>query len=178
MGENEKLGFTFEVAPYDFKDFNRFFGTTTNWVDGECNTQVWNGSQRPNCEDYLKVREVIAPNGTRVIPKEEFMQELGGKPHEMKFDIPNCKVSYKGGMIVVDELPEDIIRTNISTADAEFKHLSEKTAKAFEESCNDYLETLSEVSKSLSPCLERLIAQLGKTPKRKAREHYKPKFTL
>lgn len=146
--------------------------------DVGCITQVWNGSQRPNCEDYLKVREVIAPDGTRVIPKEQFVQELGGKPHEMKFDIPNYKVSYKDGMIEVDELPKCIIRTNISTNDADFKRLSEKTAKAFEKSCNDYLETLSEVSKSLSPCLEGLITHFGKPSKRKARKHYKPKFTL
>ena len=54
--------------------------------------------------------------------------------------------------------------------------ISDKTAKAFEKSCNDYLETLSEVSKSLNPCLDRLIAQLTKPTKRK--KHYKPKFTL
>lgn len=33
MGENEKLGFTFEVKPYDYRTFNRFFGATTDWVD-------------------------------------------------------------------------------------------------------------------------------------------------
>ena len=93
----------------------------------------------------------------------------------------NCSMRYEDGMIVVDELtelPKGMIRTNISTDDADFKRLSEETAKAFEKSCNGYLETLSEVSKSLNPCLERLIAKLGKTSKRKARKHYKPKFTL
>jgi hypothetical protein len=33
MWENEKLGFTFEVKPYDYSAFNRFFGATTDWVD-------------------------------------------------------------------------------------------------------------------------------------------------
>ena len=33
MWENEKLGFTFEVKPYDYSTFNRFFGATTDWVD-------------------------------------------------------------------------------------------------------------------------------------------------
>lgn len=33
MGDNEKLGFTFEVKPYDYSTFNRFFGATTDWVD-------------------------------------------------------------------------------------------------------------------------------------------------
>jgi hypothetical protein len=33
MWENEKLGFTFEVKPYDYRAFNRFFGATTDWVD-------------------------------------------------------------------------------------------------------------------------------------------------
>ena len=81
-------------------------------------------------------------------------------------------------MIVVDELtelPKGMIRTNKSTDDADFKRLSEETAKAFEKSFNDYLETLSELNKSLSPSLDRLIAQLTKPTKRK---HYKPKFTL
>lgn len=135
----------------------------------------------PNMDDYLEVREFIPPKGTEVIPKEKFMKELGVKPHEVKFNIPNCKVSYKDGMIVVDELtkfPKDGIRTNILTDDADFKRLSDETAKAFEKSCIDYLETLSEVSKSLNPCLERLIAHFGKTSKRKARKYYKPKFTL
>lgn len=135
----------------------------------------------PNMDDYLEMREFIPPKDTKVIPKEEFMKELGVKPHEVEFDIPNCKVSYEDGMIVVDELtklPKDMIRSNILTDDADFKHLSEETAKAFEKSCNDYLETLSEVSKSLTPCLERLIAKFGETSKRKARKHYKPKFTL
>ena len=103
---------------------------------------------------------------------------MDGKPHKVVFDIPNCKVSYKDGNIVVDELtelPKGMIRTNILTDDADFKRLSEETAKAFEKSCNDYHETLSELSKSLSPSLDRLIAQLTKPTKRK---HYKPKFTL
>lgn len=135
----------------------------------------------PNMDDYLEMREFIPSKDAEVITKEEFMKELDGKPHKVVFDIPNCKVSYKDGNIVVDELTElstNMIRTNISTDDADFKRLSEETAQAFEKSCNDYLETLFEVSKSLNPCLERLIAKFGETSKRKARKHYKPKFTL
>lgn len=189
MGENEKLGFTCEEVPLDFRTFNRFFGTTTDWVDEgssvvpkvprdnlyppmspsplKDDTQVWNGSQRPNVGNYLEVGE-FPPKGTEIIPKEEFMKELGVKPHKLKFDIPNCKVSYKDGHIVVDEL------TELSKDD--FKRLSEETAKAFEKSCINYCETLSDVSKSLNPCLDRLIARLTKPTKRK--KHYKPKFTL
>lgn len=85
----------------------------------------------------------------------EYLQSLTRKQS-------NCSMRYEDGMIVVDELTP----------------ISEETAKAFEKSCNDYLETLSEVSKSLNPCLERLIEHLGKTSKRKARKYYKPKFTL
>lgn len=167
MGENECLGW-----------FPRYIGGQPMCNDVGCDTQVWDGSQRPNVDDYLEVREFIPPKDTKVIPKEDFMEELGGKPHTMEFDTPNCKVSYKDGMILVDEPPKGIIRTNISIDDADFKRLSEETAKAFEKSCNDYLETLSDVSKSLSPCLERLIAHFGKTTNRKARKYYKPKFTL
>lgn len=163
----------------DLRGFPRYAPSKPLCNDVGCATQVWDESQRPNMDDYLEMREFVPPKGTEVIPKEEFMKELDGQPHKVVFDIPNCKVSYKDGNIVVDELtelPKDMIRTNISTDDADFKCLSEETAKAFEKSCNDYLETLSEVSKSLSPCLDRLIAQLTKPTKRK--KHYKPKFTL
>ena len=120
MGENEKLSSTFEVKPYDYSTFNRFFGATTDWVD-------------------------------------------------------------EGGS-VVPQVSRDSLYPQMSPGplkdDAGFKCLSEETAQAFEKSCNDYLETLSEVSKSLNPCLERLIAKFGETSKRKARKHYKPKYTL
>ena len=118
MGENEKLGFTFEVKPYDYRTFNRFFGATTDWVD----------------------------EGSSVVPQ-----------------------------VSRDSLYPQISPSPLKD-DADFKRLSEETAKAFEKSCNDYLETLSELSKSLSPSLDRLIAQLTKPTKRK--KHYKPKFTL
>ena len=67
---------------------------------------------------------------------------------------------------------------NVGTADVRphFQYISDKTAKEFESACNSYLDTLSEVSKSLNPCLERLIAHFGKPTKRN--KHYKPKFTL
>lgn len=153
MGENEKLGFSCEEVPFDFSTFNRFFGATTPWVDeGASATIPWNGSQRPNSEDYLKVREVVAPKGTEVIPKEEFMQELGGKPHEVKFDIPNCKVSYKDGQIVVDEL----------TA------VSDDTAQRLNKAFKDLRETMR---KGFPMLFIR-----GNTKLRK--KHYKPKFTL
>ena len=149
MGENE-----------DLRGFPRYFQGQPMCNDVGCATQVWDESQRPNMDDYLGMREFVPPNGTEVSTKEEFIKELGVKPHKVEFDIPNREVSYKDGMIVVDELTP----------------ISEETAKAFEKSCNDYLKTLSEVSKSLSPCLDRLIAQLTKPTKRK--KHYKPKFTL
>lgn len=155
MGENEKLGFTFEVAPYDFRTFNRFFGATTPWVESEKSATIpWNGSQRPNSEDYLKVREVVAPKGTEVIPKEEFMQELGGKPHEIKFDIPNCKVSYKDGQIVVDELTavsEDTLK----------KWASKAVWGLRENMCKTIPLTFNKPTKPT-----------------KRNKHYKPKFTL
>ena len=120
MWENEKLGFTFEVEPYDYSTFNRFLGANTPWVD----------------------------EGSSVVPK-----------------VP---INSTYSPMSPSPLKED----------SDFKRLSEETAKAFEKSCNGYLETLSEVSKSLNPCLERLIEHFGKTSKRKARKHYKPKFTL
>lgn len=120
MWKNEKLGFTFEVKPYDYSTFNRFFGATTDWVD--------EGSS-------------VGPQ----VSRDSLYPQMSPSPLK---------------------------------DDAGFKCLSEETAKAFEKSCNGYLETLSEVSKSLNPCLERLIEHFGKTSKRKARKYYKPKFTL
>lgn len=108
------------------------------------------------------------------IPSAKDYAKVEAQP-DAAFSPPPTK-SCGNGFYVVDELPKGIIRTNIPTDDADFKRLSEETAKAFEKSCNDYLETLSEVSKSLSPCLDRLIAQLTKPTKHK--KHYKPKFTL
>ena len=158
MGENEKLGFPI------------YFPSQPMCNDVGSAPQAWNGSQMPSAE-YCAIagssdaKFLPPPNYPQLLAvcedmKKKLLQELGGKPHEVKFDIPNCKVSYKDDKIVVDELTT----------------ISEETAKAFEKSCNDYLETLSEVSKSLNPCLERLIAQLTKPTKRK--KHYKPKFTL
>lgn len=104
----------------------------------------------PNMDDYLEMKEFIPPKGTEIIPKEEFMKELVGKPLDVEFDIPNCKVSYKDGMIVVDELtklPKGIITTNMSQDD---------------------------LKQSGSP----ILFIKGAPHKRKARKHYKPKFTL
>ena len=101
-------------------------------------------------DDYLEVRKFIPPKGTEVIPKEEFIKELGVKPHEVKFDIPNCEVSYKGGMIVVDEptkLPMGIIATNMSQDD---------------------------LKQSGFP----ILFVKGDPRKSKHKKHYKPKFTL
>lgn len=45
MGENEKLGFTCEVVPFDFSTFNGFFGATTPWVENETSaTTPWVGN--------------------------------------------------------------------------------------------------------------------------------------
>lgn len=104
----------------------------------------------PNMDDYLEMREFTPPKDAEVITKEEFIKELGVKPHKVEFDIPNCKVSYKDGMIVVDELtklPMGIIATNMSQDD---------------------------LKQSGFP----ILSIKGAPRKRKARKHYKPKFTL
>lgn len=103
----------------------------------------------PNMDDYLEMREFIPPKDAEVITKEVFIKELGVKPHKVEFDIPNCKVSYKDGMIVVDEL------TPISEETAQQIH------KAFDN-----------IRKTMKKGFPMAFA------KRKARKHYKPKFTL
>lgn len=139
MGENEELGW-----------FPKYTPSKPLCNDVGCDTQVCNGGQRPNVDDYLEVRKFIPPKDTEVIPKEEFIKELGVKPHEVKFDIPNCKVSYKDGMIVVDE----------------FTPISEDTAQRLDKALKD----LRKVTGGF-PFFTLLS-------RRKARKHYKPKFTL
>lgn len=74
---------------------------------------------------------------------------MGVKPHEVKFNIPNCKVSYKDGMIVVDE----------------FTSITEETAQQINKAFEDIRKTMD---KDFPMAFT----------KRKARKHYKPKFTL
>ena len=100
-------------------------------------------------DDYLEMREFIPSKDAEVITKEEFIKELGVKPHKVKFDIPNCKVSYKDGMIVVDELTP----------------ISEETAQRINKAFED-------IRKTMDTDFPIVLT------KRKARKHYKPKFTL
>jgi hypothetical protein len=145
MGENKCLGW-----------FPRYIGGQPMWNDVGCATQVWDGSQRPNVDDYLEVREFIPPKDTKVIPKEDFMEELGGKPHTMEFDTPNCKVSYNDNVVVSGEL------TKIFTPQ------------------NDGIKPLiEETAQQISKAFEDIRMTMGLAfPKRKARKYYKPKFTL
>lgn len=87
MGENEELGW-----------FPRYTPSEPMCNDIECATQVWNGSHSPNSDDYLKVREVVAPNEIRVIPKEEFLREFRGKPHRVQAEKPHLGISYEDGI--------------------------------------------------------------------------------
>lgn len=154
MGENEELGW-----------FPRYIGVQPICNDVGCATQVLNGSQRPNVDDYLEAREFIPPKDTKVIPKEDFMEELGGKPHTMEFDTPNCKVSYKDGMIVVDELTKCPIGVVAPQNDG-IKPLSEDTAQRLDKAFKDLRKAVGGF-----PFFTLLS-------KRKARKYYKPKFTL
>jgi hypothetical protein len=119
----------------------------------------------PNMDGYLEVREFIPPKGTEVIPKEEFIKELGVKPHEVKFDTPNCKVSDKYGMIVVDEFTKCPIGV-IAPQNDGIKPLSEATAQRLDKAFKDLRKAVGGF-----PFFTLLS-------KRKARKHYKPKFTL
>jgi hypothetical protein len=149
MGENECLGW-----------FPRYTQGKPVCDDVGCATQVWDGSQRPNVDDYLEVREFIPPKDTKVIPKEDFMEELGGKPHMMEFDTPNCKVSYNDNVIVFGEFTKIFTPQNDG-----IKPLSEETAQHINESFEN-------IRKTMEKDFPMTFA------KRKARKYYKPKFTL
>jgi hypothetical protein len=103
--------------------------------------------------------------GIEVIPKEEFIKELCVKPHEVEFDIPNCKVSYKDGMIVVDEFTKCPIGVVAPQNDG-IKPLSEDTAQRLDKAFKDLRKAVGGFPFFTFPS------------KRKARKYYKPKFTL
>ena len=73
--------------------------------------------------------------------------------------------SCGNGFYVVDELPKGIIRTNISTGYADFKRLTEDTAQQINKAFED-------IRKAMDKDFPMAFA------KRKARKHYKPRFTL
>ena len=115
MVDNECLGW-----------FPRYTPSEPMCNDIECATQVWNGSQMPSADDYVKVGSSDA-----------------------KFLIPPTK-SCGNGFFVVDELtklPKDIIRTNISTDDAGFKRLSEETTQLI----NKAFENIHKTTKKVFP---------------------------
>jgi hypothetical protein len=90
MGENEKLGFTFEVKPYDYRDFNRFFGATTDWVDeGSSATIPWNGN---SCGTIPK----LSPNDAERFAK-------------VKTEMDAMAEKYKP---IVDKLVEEIYKSS------------------------------------------------------------------
>ena len=68
-------------------------------------------------------------------------------------------------MIVVDELPKGIIRTNISTDDSGVKRLTEAAAQQIHKAFENLRKTME---KDFPMAFT----------KRKARKYYKPKFTL
>lgn len=149
MGENECLGW-----------FPRYTPSKPMCNDVGSATQVWNGSQMPSAEYYAKASSSDAkflapPNYPQLLAvcediKKELLQELGSNPHKVVFDTPNCKVSYKDDKIVVDELTT-ISEDRAQMLDEAFKNVR-KAVGGF-----PFFTLLS---------------------KRKARKHYKPKFTL
>ena len=119
MGENENLGFTFEVKPYDFSTFNRFFGATTPWVEaGTSATNAWNG----NIYGELTVADPTLQQGIVRVKSE---QECIAEKYE---PIANKLVEdfYKSSQKPI-ELLNEITAQQISKA-------SEETLKAMSKS--------------------------------------------
>lgn len=94
MGENEKLGFTCEEVPFDFSTFNRFFGATTSWVDGEKSATMPRNSSK-----LLEVGEFPAPKGIEqtldTINKEILLSNLVGR--SVAGELPNWVIQYEDG---------------------------------------------------------------------------------
>lgn len=94
MGENEKLGFTCEEVPFDFSTFNRFFGATTPWVDGEKSATTPRNSSK-----LLEVGEFPVPKGIEqkldTINKEILLSNLVGR--SVAGELPNWVIQYEDG---------------------------------------------------------------------------------
>ena len=91
MWDKEKLGFTFEVAPYDFSALNRFFGTTTDWVDeGSSATIPWNGnsSQEP-------INPLDEETAQQIYKAFEDIRKTMGKGFPMVFTKRKARKHYK-----------------------------------------------------------------------------------
>ena len=156
MGENECLGW-----------FPRYTPSKPMCNDVGCSTQVWNGSQIPSAEDYAKVGSSDAKFLTPPIVEEmeqklrqtavEHLQSLARKQS-------NCSMRYEDGMIVVEEFTKYPIGVVAPLNDG-VKPLSEATAQQINEAFED-------IRKTMGKDFPMAFA------KRKARKHYKPKFTL
>lgn len=102
MWENEKLGFTFEVKPYDYSTFNRFFGATTDWVDEGSSVvpQVSRDSLYPQMSpspleddaDFTRLSEETAQQITKAF---ENIQKTMEKDFPLAFPTRKARKYYK-----------------------------------------------------------------------------------
>lgn len=158
MGENEKLG---------------FLCATTPWVEsGTIATTPWTGNPMPSITDGIGINMsgnlIYKPNtpcGKIPKPSPSHAERMAS----LKTEMDAMAEKYKP---IADKLLEEIYKSSQEP----IQPISEKVAKELEDACNKHLGTLSELSKSLNPSLDRLITHLCKPSKRK--KHYKPKFTL
>ena len=139
MGENEKLGFTFEVKPYDYRTFNRFFGATTDWVEeGRSATTPWNGNP---CGRLTVADPTLEQRIARLKSEQECIAE-----------------KYKP---IADKLMQEIFESSQKPIELLSEETAQRINKAFE---------------NIQMTMEKDFPMAF--TKRKARKHYKPKFTL
>lgn len=130
MGENEKLGFTFEVKPYDFSTF---------WVDeGSSATIPWNGN---SCGKLTVADPTLNQRIVRLKSEQECIAE-----------------KYKP---IAGKLIQEIYEMSQKPIELLSEEAAQQIHKAFED-----------IRKTMDKGFPMAFA------KRKARKHYKPKFTL
>lgn len=151
MWKNEKLGFTFEVKPYDYSTFNRFFGATTDWVDEGSSVvpQVSRDSLYPQMSPSSLKEDTQVWNGSQ-IPKIRVSNDIVGV--EQKLDITNKEILLSNlvGRSVAGEFHKWIIQYE-------------------DGQCYAYNVETHEKHLVRNPCTHKLC---------KARKYYKPKFAL
>lgn len=150
MRENEWLGW-----------FPRYIGGQPMCNDVGCATQVWNGSQPPSDIDYIGIdtsgKPIYKPNTScGTIPK--LSPTHAERMASLKAEVDAMAVRYKP---TVDELMREIYENSQKPIELLSEAAAQQINKAFED---------------IGKTMEKIFPMAF--TKRKARKHYKPKFTL
>ena len=150
MGENEKLGW-----------LPRYNVELPMYPEVGSATQVWNGSQLPSVTDYIGI-------------------DTSGKPIYK----PNTSCGTIPQLSATDSQCFATAKSEMDTMAEKYKLIADELVEEIYESSQKPIELLSEeTAQQIHKAFENIQMTMEKDfpmafTKRKARKHYKPKFTL